>query len=159
MFSFFRSKLHYYGPSRRRWARQNYAKQLYHDVQDQESEVPECLGKQAMLTVNCVNISFILSLPWKDLFFSVEKQSCNIKYWAFGKIYSSHDGGMRPLILLMKVLCLYQEEQYLMGNLQTHCGDRRLPVSSVDSLEAVYLYMSVQGYFRNEFCEDVKKIL
>lgn len=46
-----------------------------------------------------------------------------------------------------------------MGNLQTHCGDRRLPVSSVDSLEAVYLYMSVQGYFRNEFCEDVKKIL
>lgn len=27
------------------------------------------------------------------------------------------DGGMRPLMLLMEVLCLYREEQYLMENL------------------------------------------
>lgn len=26
-----------------------------------------------------------------------------------------------------------------------------------DSLETVYLHISVKGYFRNEFCEDVKK--
>lgn len=26
-----------------------------------------------------------------------------------------------------------------------------------DSLETVYLYISVKGYFRNEFCEEVKK--
>lgn len=30
-------------------------------------------------------------------------------------------------------------------------------MSSVDSLEAVYLYISVKGYFRIELCEDVKK--
>lgn len=28
--------------------------------------------------------------------------------------------------------------------------------SRVDSLEAVYLHISVEGGFRNEFCEDVK---
>ena len=36
-------------------------------------------------------------------------------------------------------------------------GVMRLNVSSVDSLEAVYLCISVKGYFRNELCEDVKK--
>lgn len=29
--------------------------------------------------------------------------------------------------------------------------------ASVDTLKAVYLYISVKGYFRNELCEDVKK--
>ena len=33
----------------------------------------------------------------------------------------------------------------------------RLNVSNVDSLEAVYLCISVKGYFRNELCEDVKR--
>lgn len=61
-------------------------------------------------------------------------------------------------MLLMEALCLYREEPYLRENL-TRCGDRRPTGSSADSLEAVYLYVAVKGYFRNEFCEDVKKIL
>lgn len=45
----------------------------------------------------------------------------------------------------------------MIENLQTWCGYRKLNVSSTDSVEAVYLYVSVKGYFRNEWCEDVKK--
>lgn len=48
----------------------------------------------------------------------------------------------------MEVLHLHGEEPI---------RDRKLNVSSVDGLEAVYLYISVKGYFRNELCEDVKK--
>ena len=36
-------------------------------------------------------------------------------------------------------------------------GVMRLNVPNVDSLEAVYLCISVKGYFRNELCEDVKR--
>lgn len=45
----------------------------------------------------------------------------------------------------------------MIENLQTWCSNRKLNVSSTDSVEAVYLYVSIKGYFRNEWCEDVKR--
>uniref|UniRef100_A0A9L0S491 Procollagen C-endopeptidase enhancer 2 n=1 Tax=Equus caballus TaxID=9796 RepID=A0A9L0S491_HORSE len=65
--------------------------------------------------------------------------------------------GVRPPLSLMEVPFRHREEQTADRKPAVSCGRRRLNVSSTDSLEAVYSYIAVKGYFRNGLCEDVKK--